>query len=376
METLDTLPTPCLLLDRERMERNITRIHERLAGTGVRYRAHLKTAKAIDVARKQMATPTGPAMVSTLREAEAFAAAGVTDLIYGVGIEPGKLARVQGLRTSGVDIAVILDSVAQAEAVAAASTRDRPLAALIEIDCDGHRSGVRPDDAPLLTAIAAALTPRAELRGVLTHAGESYTARGKAALETAAKAERLAVVQAAGTLRAAGHACPVVSAGSTPTLMSATRFDGLTEFRAGVCVFFDLFQTSVGVCGMDDIALSVLTTVIGHQRDKGWTITDAGWMAMSRDRGKAAQAVDQGYGVACDLDGVPMGELIVVGANQEHGIVAPRPGSLATAPMLPIGSRMRILPNHACATAAQYDRYHLVQGGKTVEAEWPRFGGW
>lgn len=376
METLDTLPTPCLLLDRERMERNITRIHERLAGTGVRYRAHLKTAKAIDVARKQMATPTGPAMVSTLREAEAFAAAGVTDLIYGVGIEPGKLARVQGLRTSGVDIAVILDSVAQAEAVAAASTRDRPLAALIEIDCDGHRSGVRPDDAPLLTAIAAALTPRAELRGVLTHAGESYTARGKAALETAAEAERLAVVQAAGTLRAAGHACPVVSAGSTPTLMSATRFDGLTEFRAGVCVFFDLFQTSVGVCGMDDIALSVLTTVIGHQRDKGWTITDAGWMAMSRDRGKAAQAVDQGYGVACDLDGVPMGELIVVGANQEHGIVAPRPGSLATAPMLPIGSRMRILPNHACATAAQYDRYHLVQGGKTVEAEWPRFGGW
>lgn len=376
METLDTLPTPCLLLDRERMERNITRIHERLAGTGVRYRAHLKTAKAIDVARKQMATPTGPAMVSTLREAEAFAAAGVTDLIYGVGIEPGKLARVQGLRTSGVDIAVILDSVAQAEAVAAASTRDRPLAALIEIDCDGHRSGVRPDDAPLLTAIAAVLTPRAELRGVLTHAGESYTARGKAALETAAEAERLAVVQAAGTLRAAGHACPVVSAGSTPTLMSATRFDGLTEFRAGVCVFFDLFQTSVGVCGMDDIALSVLTTVIGHQRDKGWTITDAGWMAMSRDRGKAAQAVDQGYGVACDLDGVPMGELIVVGANQEHGIVAPRPGSLATAPMLPIGSRMRILPNHACATAAQYDRYHLVQGGKTVEAEWPRFGGW
>ena len=122
------------------------------------------------------------------------------------------------LRRRGVDLAVILDSVAQAEAVAAASTPDLPLAALIEIDCDGHRSGVKPDDAGLLTAIAAALAPAAELRGVLTHGGESYAARGQAALEAAAERERLAVVGAAAILRAAGHACPVVSAGSTPTL--------------------------------------------------------------------------------------------------------------------------------------------------------------
>ena len=114
------------------------------------------------------------------------------------------------------------------------------------------------------------------------------------------------MVGAAAILRAAGHACPVVSAGSTPTFMSARSFDGLTEFRAGVCVFFDLFQAGVGVCGLDEIALSVLTTVIGHQREKGWTITDAGWMAMSRDRGTASQAVDQGYGLVCGLDGAPI----------------------------------------------------------------------
>ena len=92
------------------------------------------------------------------------------------------------LRRRGVDLAVILDSVGQAEAVAAASTPELPLAALIEIDCDGHRSGVKPDDAALLTAIAAALEPAAELRGVLTHGGESYGARGQAALEAAAEA--------------------------------------------------------------------------------------------------------------------------------------------------------------------------------------------
>ena len=152
--TLDALSTPCLMLDEARMMQNIARIHGRLADTGVSYRAHLKTAKSIEVARRQMLGPSGPAMVSTLREAEVFADAGVTDMIYGVGIAPQKLGQVLALRARGVDLAVILDSVAQAEAVAAASSPDLPLAALIEIDCDGHRSGVKPDDAGLLTAIA------------------------------------------------------------------------------------------------------------------------------------------------------------------------------------------------------------------------------
>ena len=375
MQNLDTLPTPSLLLDEARMLKNIARIHERVAGTDVSYRAHLKTAKSVEVARRQMTTPAGPAMVSTLKEAELFADAGVTDMIYGVGIAPQKLAEVIALRARGVDLAVILDNVAQAEAVAAASASGHPVPALIEIDCDGHRSGVRPDDTDLLLAIAATLAQAAELRGVLTHAGESYVARGHAALHAAAEQERLAVVRAAETLRAAGHACPVVSVGSTPTFMSATSFEGLTEFRAGVCVFFDLFQAGVGICGLDDIALSVLATVIGHQPEKGWIITDAGWMAMSRDRGTATQTVDQGYGVVCRLDGSPYDDLIVIGANQEHGIIAPRAGSGSPAPALKVGERVRVLPNHACATAAQYDHYDVLRAGAVVDT-WPRFSGW
>ena len=169
----------------------------------------------------------------------------------------------------------------------------------------------------------------------------------------------------------------MVSAGSTPTYMSARSFEGLTEFRAGVSVFFDLFQAGVGVCGTDDIALSVLTTVIGHQREKGWTITDAGWMAMSRDRGTASQAVDQGYGVVCGVDGELLGDAIVVGANQEHGIVALRAGSSGKLPELSVGTRLRILPNHACATAAQFDRYHVVpQAQGAAMIQWSRFSGW
>lgn len=98
---------------------------------------------------------------------------------------------------------------------------------------------------------------------------------------------------------------------------------------------------------------------------------------MSRDRGTARQAVDQGYGLVCDIDGRPLDHLILLDANQEHGIIAVRPGSTAPLPDLPIGTRLRILPNHACATGAQHDRYHVVRSGNDkIEAIWPRFGGW
>ena len=155
------------------------------------------------------------------------------------------------------------------------------------------------------------------------------------------------------TLRAAGHECPVVSVGSTPTAHFAEDLTGVTEMRAGVYMFFDLVMHGVGVCTTDDIAISVLATVIGTKPEKGWILVDAGWMALSRDRGTAAQQVDQGYGLVCDLSGKLYPDLIVAQASQEHGILAIRSGSAATLPDLPIGTKVRILPNHACATASQ-----------------------
>ena len=216
----------------------------------------------------------------------------------------------------------------------------------------------------------------ASLRGVLLHAGDSYALRDPAALAAAAEAERLAAVTAAETLRAAGLPCPVVSVGSTPTARYAKDLTGVTEVRAGVFMFGDLYQAGVGSVAPADIALSVLATVIGHQRSKGWIITDAGWMALSRDRGTARQAVDQGYGVVCYLAGRPYPDLIVADANQEHGIIAVRRGSAATLPDLPIGARLRVLPNHACATGAQHDRYHVLDRTGRVSAVWPRINGW
>jgi D-serine deaminase-like pyridoxal phosphate-dependent protein len=376
--TLEALATPCLILDADRMERNIARLRTRLDRLGVALRPHLKTAKSVDVARRVMASPSGPATVSTLREAEQFAAAGVRDIIYAVGIAPAKLPQVLALRAKGADVAVVLDTVEQAQAVALASrAAGVRIPALIEIDCDGHRSGVPPTDRQHLLEIGRALANGAELRGVLTHAGGSYAARGAEALRQCAEVERRSVVDAATILREAGMACPVVSVGSTPTAHHATDLTGVTEVRAGVFMFFDLVMAGIGVCQVDDIAVSVLATVIGHQREKGWILVDAGWMAMSRDRGTSRQEVDQGYGLVCDLTGKPCTDLIVADANQEHGIITVRPGSAGVLPDLAIGDRVRILPNHACATGAQHSAYQVVRGSSSrVEGEWPRFGGW
>lgn len=377
--TLSNLPTPCLVLDEARMERNIDRLRGRLAGFGVQLRPHLKTCKSIEIARRVMDSSEGPATVSTLEEATRFAEGGVRDMIYAVGISPAKLPRVLALRATGVDLSVLLDSPEQADAVAAASHQSgSSIPAFIEIDCDGHRSGVLPGDPDRLLAIGRALTQGgAELRGVLTHAGGSYSARSLEGLRFAAEQERIAVVAAAGTLRGAGLPCPIVSVGSSPTAHFATDLTGVTEVRAGVFLFFDLVMAGIGVCRVEDIAMSVLATVIGHQRDKGWILVDAGWMAMSQDRGTARQQVDQGYGLVCDSAGRPFPDLILSSANQEHGIITVRPGADAALPDLAVGDRVRILPNHACATAAQHGAYYVVRDeSPVVDAVWPRFGGW
>src|SRR5690606_3127766 len=143
-------------------------------------------------------------------------------------------------------------------------------------------------------------------------------------------------------IREADMACPGVSVGSTPTALSAEHLAGVTEVRAGVYVFFDLVMHNVGVCTLDDIALSVLTTVIGHQKEKGWAIVDAGWMAMSRDRGTQRQMQDFGYGQVCTEDGEPIEGYIVSGANQEHGIVsAAGPADGDVVQRFPVGTRLR-----------------------------------
>lgn len=374
---LTDLETPALVLDAAKMRANIARMNDAARRHGVVLRPHLKTAKSVEVAKAMTGGWPGVVTVSTLKEADQFFAAGYRDILYAVGIAPNKLAHAARLTRDGADLTLILDSVEAARQVAAFGRAEGlRLPVLIEIDSDLHRAGVLPDDAATLAAIAGELADSAALRGVMTHGGGSYNATTPEAMTAHAELERSGAVRAAEALRSAGFAAPVVSVGSTPTALFAANLDGVTELRVGVYVFHDLVMAGLGVCAAEDIAISVLTSVIGHQAARGQLIVDAGWMALSRDRGTQSQRVDQGYGLVCDAAGMPLGDLVVASVNQEHGIIAHRDGGPLDLTRFPVGTLLRVLPNHACATAAQHGAYQVVDGSDAVQAVWPRFGGW
>jgi D-serine deaminase-like pyridoxal phosphate-dependent protein len=379
--TLDLLDTPAAIIDLARMHKNIASMQQRMNALGVTFRPHVKTTKCLDVVQAQIAAGAQGITVSTLKEAETFFAAGITDILYAVSIIPSRLPRVMALRKRGCDLKIVVDNASAARGIVEfCRAADETLPVWIEVDTDGHRSGIAPDDDALLETGRLLQAGGLQVGGVMTHAGSSYELNTQEALSALAEQERAGCVRAAQRLRAAGIPCAAVSVGSTPTALAASRLDGVTEVRAGVYALFDLVMHNVGVCSLDDIALSVLTTVIGHQTDKGWVIVDAGWMAMSRDRGTSKQAHDFGYGLPCTLDGAPLDGYLLIGANQEHGILARAQPGAATGDndlmtRFPVGSRLRILPNHACATGAQFPEYHALDAGGEL-AVWPRFHGW
>ncbi len=374
--TFDAISTPAALIDTARMQRNINTMQDRMNSLGVKLRPHVKTSKCVTVVRRQIAAGASGITVSTLKEAEQFFAAGVTDILYAVGMVSTKLAHALTLRDNGCDLKIIVDSLAAAQAVVDfGRAHGHVFEVWLEVDTDGHRAGLKPEGDELIAVGRALHEGGMKLGGVMTHAGGSYELNTPQALQAMAEQERSLCVLAAQRLRAADLPCPNVSVGSTPTALSAQHLEGVTEVRAGVYVFHDLVMVNVGVASMDDVALSVLTTVIGHQHEKGWALVDAGWMAMSRDRGTEKQSHDYGYGQVCDVGGRAIDGYTISSANQEHGILS-RTGEADRdiAKHFPVGTVLRILPNHACATAAQFPEYVAVGDDETQT--WSRFYGW
>ena len=368
------LPTPCLLLDADRLDANIARMQASADRLGVRLRPHLKTLKSAAAARRLIDAGARGITVSTLREADYFLDHGFTDITYAVGMVPTRLARAADLIARGADLKIMTDSVEVAEAIAA-HARDEHCGfkVLIEIDCGDHRGGLQADSDTLLAVAAALAESPATLEGVLTHAGHSYgvdTVEGVAGI---AEQERDAVVLAAGRLREAGHRVDTVSVGSTPTALFSRDLTGVTEMRAGVYTVFDLDQQSRGVCAVDDIALSVLCRVIGHNRAADKILLDAGGLALSKDRSADHFRPEVGYGQVCNADGKIIADLYVNSVSQEHGHVTVR--SAADFDRFPVGSTLRVLPIHACMTAAAYDCFHVVRDGH-IRDRWDRVNGW
>ena len=368
------LSTPTLLLDHARLAANVARVGERVRALGARLRPHVKTHKCIEVGRLQVQGGFGGITVSTLAEARTFAAHGFDDITYAVPIERGKFAAVTAMVAAGTRLAVLTDDPTVPGPLSEAARRAGvTLDVYVKVDCGYHRCGVDPDG-PLLLELAQRIGERTNLRfaGLLTHAGHSYHARGGAALRAIAAAERDVMRAAGSRLRASGVTVPIISVGSTPTITHVDHLEGVHEVRAGNYAFFDVSQATIGSCALSDCVLSVLTAVVHRDAARGQVVLDAGAIALSKDGGASDLDESCGFGRLLDIDGEDLG-LRVTDLSQEHGMV--RVSDSALLDRLPVGTRVRVLVNHSCLTAAQHAEYTVHEGSRVVD-RWAIHRGW
>jgi len=383
--SIDYIATPALILNRSRLTRNADRMSKRLADMGVRLRPHMKTAKSADVARLATKDHFGGVTVSTVAEARYMAEKGINDIFYAVGLSPGKVAPLAEIQASSdAVITVLTDNVDALNAVATEVQRlETSFPVLVEIDCGGGRAGLVADDPDLIEVVKAIVeAPALEFAGIMTHAGQSYGCNSTEEMADVAEVERSTLVDVGQMLADKGFTCKTLTTGSTPTAAHARSMEGITEARPGVYMFSDVMQAHFGWGTTDDIAVSVLATVIGHRRDLDQLLIDAGGLALSKDRGMESRDPNIGLGVVCDTNTQPIKGLYVDDSHQEHGIIKAADGSTIPWDDLPVGSRVRILPVHACMTAAAHDYYNVVDedadGNEDFSSTtiWQRQNGW
>lgn len=362
MDDFSQLSTPAFLVDRPVLQRNCDRMREKAHASNVIFRPHVKTHKVAEIGRMQHRGEAGPITASTLAEVEHFADAGFQDITYAVPVAPEKLERAAGIARRIERLNILLDSFEVLSAVEASGFR---FDAFLKVDCGYHRAGVSPDDPESLELARRMMrSPSLRFHGLLTHAGHSYQASNPAEIRAIAGEETSAVTRFRERL---DHGELIRSIGSTPTASVVDRFTDCDEVRPGNYVFYDAFQATIGSCRLEDVAVSVLATVIGSYPERERMIVDAGALALSKDLGPDHVDPRFGYGIVCDLALRPL-PMKLVALSQEHGQIAAREP-------LPAGAQVRILPNHSCLTAAMYDRYHVVEGGRVV-GEWRPVRGW
>ena len=376
--SLNDVATPALVLDLPTLDRNISRMADRCRDLGVSLRPHVKTPKSLPIAARLAAAGARGFTVSTLQEAEYLSRAGYQDIFYAVPIDPHKVARAAQLVDAGAELSLLTDSLAAAHATADAAKKCGTVLTLwIEIDVDHYRTGIEPSH-PEFEALArfVATDPSLRLAGLMSYGGASYNCSSPDATAALTETHRSALVETKRRLEAAGIACPGLSFGSTPAVLHAKTMSGVTEARCGIYTFQDLFQAGIGACEQSDIALSVLTTVIGANPKLNRFTIDAGGLALSKDRSTQGRSFDAGFGLVCDHRGEIIPGLHVATVSQELGLVTTLDGSPVNFGRFPVGTRLRILPNHADMTAAAYEEYYVVEDGSRIVDRWQRTNRW
>jgi D-serine deaminase-like pyridoxal phosphate-dependent protein len=354
------METPLVVVHYETLLRNLDRMAAFAREQGVRLRPHIKTHKMPPLAKMQEERGASGITVAKIGEAEVMAAHGCADILIAyplIGRE--KIERLLALARK-VRISTLVDSLAGAQALSDAFTREgMRLPIYIKIDSGLHRCGVQPGEEAVQLVRQVTALPGLHFVGLLTHAGHAYAAGDKEELQTIGLWEARSLLETADRLKQEGFVVQEISVGATPTVRISGSVAGVTEIRPGNYVFNDMTQVRLGVAREEDCALRVIATVISRPENNR-LVLDCGAKTLALDRGAHGVEGVSGYG---KVVGHP--ECVIERLSEEHAVVkVPETCPLA------IGDRVEIIPNHACPVVNLTDQVFVMQDGKIVDV-WP-----
>ncbi|MBY0147412.1 alanine racemase [Neobacillus niacini] len=357
MRMVQTLETPSLLLDYQKLVMNIKNIADFAEDQGISYRPHIKTHKSVKIAKLQLEAGAVGVTCAKVSEAEVMAAGGINDILIAYPISsPDKIKKIVDLLQQGVHLKVSVDHT-ESLGYLQQGLEQSPftLEVWIKVNSGLNRCGVEPGQEAVLLAKAILSHSKLKLGGIFTHAGHSYAAKTYEEIENIGLQEGLAVVESAKECEQAGILIPVRSVGSTPTFRVAGKIPGITEIRPGNAVFFDGIQVGLGVANTDNCAVTLLASVVGEYKDR--IILDTGSKSLCLDKGAHGNQTVSGFG---QIIGHP--EVIIQRLSEEHGV-----GSLTGETKLKINDKVQIIPNHACTVVNQFEEYVVHENGKEID---------
>jgi D-serine deaminase-like pyridoxal phosphate-dependent protein len=329
-DDIESIHTPAFVVNEAVALRNIAAFQVHCDKVGLDLRPHIKTHKSIHFAKAQLAAGAVGITCQKLSEAEAMLADGIDDILITFNIlGSAKLARLRALSDRISVLSVVADKAEVVQGLGQAfEGTTRPLTVLVECDTGAKRCGVQTPNVAVELAKEISKMSGLVFGGLMT-----YPAPGMA------KEVAQFMRETKQLLDKEGLACPVVSAGGSPDMWSATSDGIITEYRIGTYIYNDRSLVKRGTCTWDDCAGYVLATVISTPTPAR-AVVDAGSKVLTSDL--------LGFPDFGHVLGHP--ETSIVGLSEEHGILKVDPDN-----QLKIGERIRIVPNHVCVVSNMFD---------------------
>jgi D-serine deaminase-like pyridoxal phosphate-dependent protein len=360
----DQITRPTLILNEQRARENIRHMAQKANQAGVQFRPHFKTHQSLEIATWFHDEGVSQITVSSVDMAEYFASGGWNEITIAFPLNFRQINQIQSL-SKRVNLGVLIENL-DALRLLGKVIRHK-INIWLKIDSGSHRTGIPWNEPDVVLQILAESRkyPQLVIRGILTHAGNTYSAQspGEAIRLHSESTTRMIDLQK--TIIQAGFTKPLISIGDTPGCSLLNDFGLVDEIRPGNFVFYDSEQLEIGSCIQEQISVALACPIVARHPERNEIVIYGGAVHLSKESFLHAGHPSYGLVALPEING--WGEILpdcsVVRVSQEHGILS-IPDSLID--QFPLGGIVMVIPVHSCLTAQLMRRY-LTLGGQAIE---------